>query len=115
LMQQSTATTEAKLESAQVGQPTSVAGKGNCCHHWVIEFAVGPLSKGECRLCGAERVFRNHLRWAEIAPVRPMTGRRQVDDNSAIDEKRGEGRRPFDSSGAEQMGEIFGYAVAGRR
>jgi hypothetical protein len=28
-------------------------------HHWRIEEATGPTSRGECRTCGAEKVFRN--------------------------------------------------------
>ena len=33
-----------------------------CCHHyWVIDTAVGPTSKGVCRLCGAQREFDNTL------------------------------------------------------
>ena len=31
----------------------------HCSHHWVIEAAAGPLSKGKCRLCGEERKFSN--------------------------------------------------------
>jgi len=32
-----------------------------CYHHWVIETADGPVSKGRCRLCDAEKEFRNYL------------------------------------------------------
>ena len=32
-----------------------------CRHHWLIEAAGGPTSKGVCRVCGAERQFRNSL------------------------------------------------------
>ena len=30
-----------------------------CAHHWIIEKADGPVSKGECQLCGEEREFAN--------------------------------------------------------
>ncbi len=60
--------------------PAARSMKHNCCHHWIIEVAIGPLSKGVCRLCGEEKLFRNQLRWAEIAPVRVMKGRRQEKD-----------------------------------
>lgn len=30
-----------------------------CRHHWLIEPANGPTSRGRCRLCGDERDFRN--------------------------------------------------------
>jgi hypothetical protein len=103
-MQRLTETTEAKLQLSDIGQLTPGAGKHNCYHHWVIDLAVGPLSKGECRLCGAERLFRNHLRWAEIAPARAMVGQRQADSNPFISEGGGTGRRAFDSGGTEPMG-----------
>ena len=42
-----------------------------CPHHWLIETAVGPVSKGVCRLCGEERAFDNSPNelnhWAELA------------------------------------------------
>ena len=31
----------------------------HCSHHWKIEKANGPVSKGRCRLCGEEREFSN--------------------------------------------------------
>ena len=31
----------------------------HCAHHWVIDAAAGPLSKGRCRLCGEEKEFSN--------------------------------------------------------
>jgi hypothetical protein len=34
---------------------------GECTHHWVIESPSGPASRGLCKLCGAEREFRNYL------------------------------------------------------
>jgi hypothetical protein len=45
-----------------------------CQHHWVIEVAQGPNSRGECRLCGAEQQFKNYLRdapWDDEPPVLP--------------------------------------------
>ena len=32
-----------------------------CAHHWLIETAAGPVSKGVCRLCGEEREFANSV------------------------------------------------------
>jgi hypothetical protein len=64
---------------------TRVAG---CPHYWIIEFAWGPVSKGACKTCGEERLFRNQLRWAEIAPVKPANGWRQVNDSPNLPEQR---------------------------
>ena len=33
----------------------------DCMHHWAIERANGPISKGTCRVCGEEREFRNSI------------------------------------------------------
>jgi len=30
-----------------------------CRHHWLIESAQGPTSMGMCKLCGAQREFKN--------------------------------------------------------
>ena len=46
---------------------------GECSHHWIIEAALLPLSKGVCRACGEERLFRNQLSWEEITPVKAAT------------------------------------------
>ncbi len=32
-----------------------------CCHHWVIEPANGPISRGICRRCNEPREFRNSI------------------------------------------------------
>jgi hypothetical protein len=107
LRQQLTETTEANAEPVlanvkrqrQLGRvfgdlelaapvPAARNMKHNCCHHWIIEVAIGPLSKGVCKLCGEEQLFRNQLRWAEIAPVRVMRGRRQENDNTKTLDQR---------------------------
>ena len=30
-----------------------------CAHHWIIETATGPRSKGKCQLCGEKKEFSN--------------------------------------------------------
>lgn len=30
-----------------------------CAHYWLIEPAVGPTSKGVCKLCGSVKIFMN--------------------------------------------------------
>jgi len=32
-----------------------------CLHHWVIEIADGPTSRGVCKICGAEKEFINSM------------------------------------------------------
>ena len=37
------------------------ATPSECTHHWVIDTPSGPMSRGQCKLCGAEREFKNFL------------------------------------------------------
>jgi len=76
VLQQSVLTEGAQEDSCQRrGEPTNAVPArreriGTCPHHWMIEAAMLPLSKGVCRACGEERLFRNQLSWEEITPVR---------------------------------------------
>jgi hypothetical protein len=35
--------------------------EAQCAHHWIIEAAGGPTSKGSCRRCGAVKEFLNYI------------------------------------------------------
>jgi len=35
-----------------------------CIHYWVIESATGPISRGVCKFCGAQKEFYNS--WPEF-------------------------------------------------
>ncbi|MCC7366541.1 MAG: hypothetical protein IT303_19440 [Dehalococcoidia bacterium] len=35
-------------------------------HRWLIEEARGPQSRGTCRVCGTEKMFRNWLEDADF-------------------------------------------------
>jgi hypothetical protein len=35
--------------------------KAMCKHHWIIEPASGPTSRGVCKLCGEVKLFDNVL------------------------------------------------------
>ncbi len=48
--------------SAAAGQDQSVAP---CRHHWVIEPANGPVSRGVCQVCEETREFKNSIGEAE--------------------------------------------------
>lgn len=32
-----------------------------CRHHWMIESADGPTSRGVCKYCGADKDFLNYM------------------------------------------------------
>jgi hypothetical protein len=33
----------------------------SCCHHWIIQPAIGPVSDGMCQKCGEVREFKNSI------------------------------------------------------
>lgn len=46
---------------AQEGEGLTATEKQGCRHHWVIDTPEGPVSRGTCKLCGAEKEFKNIL------------------------------------------------------
>ena len=46
-------------------------GNGDHQHYWVINTAEGPISKGVCKLCGAEKEFLNAM--PELVVVKRRT------------------------------------------
>ena len=36
-----------------------ISGATTCCHHWIIEMANGPISRGVCQNCSESRDFTN--------------------------------------------------------
>ncbi len=68
--------------------------ESQCAHHWLIDVAGGPKSKGVCRICGAERLFKNALDRVEwdngdststAAPRMPVATAASSDDESPDD------------------------------
>jgi hypothetical protein len=44
--------------SATINRPLK---KATCIHHWLIEPATGPVSRGVCKFCGEQKDFFNIL------------------------------------------------------
>ena len=38
-----------------------------CIHHWDIETAKGPYSKGKCKICNLEKTFENSIATRQIS------------------------------------------------
>jgi len=54
-----------------------------CPHHWIIERAAGPASKGKCRMCGAEREFDNSVEtWGGWTPRGQTRDKKEAAGNS---------------------------------
>jgi hypothetical protein len=49
-----------ELESER-NTESSVRQTDACCHHWMIQSAVGPVSEGSCQNCGEVKVFKNSI------------------------------------------------------
>ena len=63
MAQQTTAvkTPEAEVEEHGIAEDTAVESVAQCCHHWVIQPADGPISNGSCQVCGEIREFKNYV------------------------------------------------------
>ena len=49
------------LDKEPVAENAELDQLATCCHHWVIQPAVGPVSEGECQNCGEIREFKNSI------------------------------------------------------
>ncbi len=52
---------------------TETSQRELCRHHWMIEAPTGPTSRGECRLCGDSREFKNYIGQAPSIQDNPAT------------------------------------------
>ena len=50
---------ENERPSESLDQETEQAN--TCCHHWIIQPAVGPLNDRSCQNCGEVREFKNSI------------------------------------------------------
>ncbi len=44
-----------------VEEPVEEQTEPQCCHHWSIQPADGPVSTGVCQVCGEVREFKNYV------------------------------------------------------
>ena len=54
-----------------------------CHHYWLIEKAIGPKSRGECKYCGTKKDFSNFapdLRWDMGVFGKPGSGLPVIDE-----------------------------------
>ena len=54
-----------------VPSPEEADSPPTCCHHWVIQPADGPESRGVCRVCGEVRAFKNYVEGGKWGDTRP--------------------------------------------
>ena len=47
-------------------EPVASTAAASCRHHWVIEMPNGPVSHGQCKVCGMERDFYNNPEDARV-------------------------------------------------
>ncbi len=54
-------TQQAPITDPLVTEPVEEQAEPQCCHHWSIQPATGPLSSGVCQVCGEVREFKNYV------------------------------------------------------
>ena len=54
-------TQQAPITDPNVTEPVEEQAEPQCCHHWVIQPATGPVSSGVCQVCGEVREFKNYV------------------------------------------------------
>ena len=54
-------TQQAPITEPPVNEPVEEQAGPQCCHHWVIQPATGPVSSGVCQICGEVREFKNYV------------------------------------------------------
>jgi hypothetical protein len=47
------------MSKVAVNQASETVAETECRHHWLIETPHGATSMGMCKLCGAQKEFRN--------------------------------------------------------
>ena len=47
------------MSKAAVNEASEAQAETQCRHHWLIESPHGATSMGICKLCGAQKEFRN--------------------------------------------------------
>ncbi len=48
-------------QQAPITEPVEEKAELQCCHHWAIQPATGPVSSGVCQICGEVREFKNYV------------------------------------------------------
>ena len=88
------------LENEPITENAELDLLPTCCHHWVIQPAVGPVSEGECQKCGEIKEFKNSIDYET-----EWTARREL----ARSESGGQPAAQTDASDSmEQVDEIAG-------
>ncbi len=54
-------TQKAPITEPPVTESVEEQAEPQCCHHWAIQPATGPVSSGVCQVCGEVREFKNYV------------------------------------------------------
>lgn len=54
-------TQKAPVTEPPVTESVAEQAEPQCCHHWAIQPATGPVSSGVCQVCGEVREFKNYV------------------------------------------------------
>jgi hypothetical protein len=73
---------------------TAAEATAECCHHWVIQPADGPVSNGSCQVCGESREFKNYVEsatWGDSRTTAKGSSASATTESTSDDEDRGGG------------------------
>lgn len=63
------------IEEPPPPKPTACEKKGKGCH-WIVAAPNGREAQGKCKVCGAERMFRNSFEYSSWYGTKNSSGRR---------------------------------------
>ncbi len=91
------------LDNEQIGNNVEQDNAPTCCHHWAIEAAVGPVSRGECQKCGDVKEFKNSIDYET-----EWTARREQARSESGAQAAAKADAPEEVEEAEEVDEIAG-------
>ena len=86
-------TQKAPVTEPPVTESVAEQAEPQCCHHWEIQPATGPVSSGVCQVCGEVREFKNYVEastWGDDKGAsRTKKAVKETVSNKSEDEEKG--------------------------
>ena len=86
-------TQKAPVTEPPVTESVEEQSEPQCCHHWAIQPATGPVSSGVCQVCGEVREFKNYVEastWGDDKGAsRTKKAVKETVSNKSEDEEKG--------------------------
>ena len=83
-------TQQAPITEPPVTDTIEEQAEPQCCHHWAIQPATGPVSTGVCQICGEIREFKNYVEASTWGDDKGASRTRNVVAQTVADRLEGE-------------------------